>query len=129
LDSRDATKLHIVAINKMATAQSTRFSLPGGSFSSGTVYGFDEASNGTITSRGAVTGIASNEFTYSLPPRSVLHFVLNGSPIQVNVRLAPPLAPRDRDATRTLVSGGLPAGREGATRVLSLDGRTRTLLP
>jgi hypothetical protein len=127
LDSRDATKLHIVAINKTATAQSTRFSLPGGNFNSGVVHGFDEASNGAITSRGTVSGIASNEFTYSLPPRSVLHFVLTGSPIQVNVRLAPAPPSHRRAAFRTLVSGVLPAGRDGSARILSLDGRTRTL--
>ncbi|HLP41632.1 MAG TPA: glycoside hydrolase family 44 protein [Fibrobacteria bacterium] len=114
LETKDATKLHIVAINKTATAQSTQFTLPGGTFTSGVVYGFDEASGGTITSRGTIAGLTPGAFTYSLPPRSVLHFVLAGNPIVVNVRLAP--APYHR-------------GRDGSTGIFSLDGRMRTQDP
>lgn len=127
LDSKDATKLHIVAINKTATAQATQFSLPGGAFTSGVVHGFDEASGGAITSRGAVADLTPAAFTYPLPPRSALHFVLTGEAIKVNVRLAPSPAPRNRAAFQTLFSGGLTAGRSRSTRVLSLDGRALNL--
>src|SRR5690606_13894591 len=89
LDSKDATKLHIVAINKTNAVRSTRFALPGGGFTGATVHGFDEGSDGNITARAAVSGLAPTEFTYALPARSVLHFVLTGSPIVVGIRLPP----------------------------------------
>lgn len=119
LDSKDATKLHIVAINKTAAVRSTQFALPGGGFTSGTVHGFDEASNGAITSRGAVTGLTAAEFTYALPARSVLHFVLTGSPIVAGIRLAPQAKGREG------FSQGLPTiFPGGSARLFGLDGRT-----
>lgn len=118
LDSKDATKLHIIAINKTAAVRSTRFALPGGGFTAATVHGFDEASNGAITARGAVTGMTATEFTYALPARSVLHFVLTGSPIMVGIRLSPESWRRQRFADGF-------AGRldQGPMRLFGLDGR------
>lgn len=79
LDSKDSTLLHLIAINKKASAQQVQFALNGNNYTEGKVYGFDEASNGSITLRQAVSGITSNSFSYSLPAHSALHFILKGT--------------------------------------------------
>jgi endoglucanase len=118
VDTKDATKLHIVAINKTAAVRSTRFALPGGTFTSATVHGFDEGSDGAITARGSISGLTATEFTYALPARSVLHFVLTGSPIMVGIRLSP-------QPWRGVTSKGLPGAlADGSARLFGLDGRT-----
>lgn len=124
LDSKDAARLHIVAINKTPAAQSTRFALAGGDYSSGTVHGFDEASNGAITQRAAVSGLDGSGFTYSLPPRSVLHFVLTGKAISV----LPSLGPGAGEGFFRIRGGDLLIGDrwsgDVSVRVLGADGRT-----
>jgi hypothetical protein len=79
LDSKDSTALHLIAINKTASAQQAQFALNGFNYTEGKVYGFDESSNGSITSRQAVSGNPGNSFTYSLPGHSALHFILKGT--------------------------------------------------
>ena len=79
LDSKDSTSLHLIAINKKNSVQEVQFNLNGYKYTGGKVYGFDEASNGSLTSRQAVSGNTPNAFTYSLPAHSVLHFILNRS--------------------------------------------------
>jgi len=78
LDSKDQTSLHLIAINKKASAQSVQFALKGFNYTEGKVYGFDEASNGAISARQAVTG-SGTSLTYSLPAHSALHFILKGT--------------------------------------------------
>lgn len=85
LNSKDSTRLHLIAINKKASAQQVQFALNGNIYTEGKVYGFDEASNGSITSRQAVTGITSNSFTYSLPAHSAMHFILKGTVVGLGV--------------------------------------------
>lgn len=119
LDSKDATKLHIVAINKTAAARSTQFALPGGGYTSATVHGFDEGSDGAITARTPVSGLAATGFTYALPARSVLHFVLTGAPITAGIRLSPQAWWRG-DASKGL-SGKI---QDGSALLFGLDGRT-----
>ena len=119
LETKDKTKLHIVAINKSAAVRSTQFAMPGGGYTSATVYGFDEGSGGAITVRNPISGLAAAEFTYALPPRSVLHFVLTGAPITTGMRLSP----------QSWWRGDVSKGRFGnqpdaPMRLFGLDGRT-----
>jgi hypothetical protein len=85
LDSKDSTALHLIAINKKASAQDVQFNLAGFKCDGGKVYGFDEASSGSITSRQAVTAAGAGAFAYSLPAHSVSHFILKGSVLGVGI--------------------------------------------
>jgi hypothetical protein len=85
LDSKDSTSMHLIAINKKASAQQVQFTLNGFNPTEGKVWGFDEASNGAITSRQAVTGITGNTFAYSLPAHSVSHLILKGALVGVGI--------------------------------------------
>ncbi|MEO6096090.1 MAG: glycoside hydrolase family 44 protein [Fibrobacteria bacterium] len=119
LDTKDATKLHIVAINKTAAVRATKFTLPGGTFTSATVHGFDEGSGGAITARSPLSSLTAAEFSYDLPARSVLHFVLTGSPIYAGIRPTP--KPWWREGSTKGLSRDL---AEGTSRLFGLDGRT-----
>jgi hypothetical protein len=105
LDSKDSTSLHLIAINKKPSAQEVRFALNGFKYTGGKVYGFDEASGGSISSRQAVAGTATEPFTYSLPAHSVSHFVLKGSVVGVAIspRANPHAQPYFRLSERDLV--------------------------
>ncbi|MBP5584005.1 MAG: T9SS type A sorting domain-containing protein [Bacteroidales bacterium] len=72
----DNGNLHIIAVNKTATDLSTNFVLQNGTYSDGVVYGFDQNSS-DITLFTAIDKIENSEFSYTLPARSALHFVLN----------------------------------------------------
>ena len=75
----DAT-LHLIVLNKNFDSPADfSFNLAGGrTYLNGEVWAFDAASP-TITQRGAVTGIAGNHFTYTLPPRTAAHIVLHAA--------------------------------------------------
>ena len=68
--------LHIIAINKTSEALSTDFILQNGTYSDGFIYGFDQKS-ADIKNLGTIDKIENSMFTYTLPARSALHFVLN----------------------------------------------------
>jgi mannan endo-1,4-beta-mannosidase len=72
-------RIHIIAINKTASAEVANLSLANTSrvVTSAEVYGFSEAGGANLVSMTAVSTIANNAFSYTLPARSVLHFILN----------------------------------------------------
>jgi mannan endo-1,4-beta-mannosidase len=78
------SSMHIVAINKKSIVASVTFQIGGANnYASGSVFGFDEASS-EIKELSAVQGLPGKSFTYSIPPLSVLHFVLkNSTPVPV----------------------------------------------
>lgn len=126
LDSKDSTLLHLIAINKKGAAQNVQFALNGFNHAGGKVYGFDEASNGSITSRQAVAAGTANAFTYSMPAHSVLHFILKGTVtgVALSERSKPFAQPLFRSSGRGLVLSR-PAGQEGDLeyRVMGWTGR------
>ena len=72
-------RIHIIAINKTASAQVANVSLANTSrvVTSAEVYGFSEAGGANLVSMTAVASIVNNAFSYTLPAHSVLHFILN----------------------------------------------------
>ena len=72
----DEKKLHIMVQNKNYT-DSVNFNINSSSnYSSGRVWGFD-SSSAEIKEMPAVSDIRGNKFTYSVPPLTALHFVLD----------------------------------------------------
>jgi mannan endo-1,4-beta-mannosidase len=69
--------LHLVAINKTASAEVANVSLAGGArvVTSARVFGFSEAGGAVLSELAPVSSISGNAFSYSLPAHSVLHFV------------------------------------------------------
>lgn len=114
LDSKDSTALHLIAVNKKGSAQDVQFNLAGFRCDAGKVYGFDEASSGSITSRQAVTAAGVSAFSYSLPAHSVSHFILKGSVLGVGIssRAKPSAQPFFRISGRDLVLSR-PTGTDG----------------
>jgi len=87
LEGGSAARLHVIVLNKnYDTASQFDFNIAGGTrFASARVFAFDAAS-ATLTERAAVTGISSNHFSYSLPPLTAAHFIL-----QAETNVAPSL--------------------------------------
>jgi len=80
VESADTNILHVIAMNKNYDSTIVAiFTITGSSFDTATIWGFDSASS-NITARGNVA-VANNQFTISLPPLSVYHFVLRNSNI------------------------------------------------
>jgi mannan endo-1,4-beta-mannosidase len=78
INGTDESVLHIIVINKAATAQTANVSVTGSYvYNNCTVWAFGGASS-AITSRTppAVTG---NSFSYSVPAYSVFHFIMNSA--------------------------------------------------
>ncbi|HNX04341.1 MAG TPA: glycoside hydrolase family 44 protein [Opitutales bacterium] len=71
-------RIHLVAINKTASAQVANVSLENTSrvVESAEVYGFSEAGGANLVAMTPVSSIVDNAFSYTLPAHSVLHFVL-----------------------------------------------------
>jgi hypothetical protein len=78
--SSDPSVLSLIVINKNFTRPiAGAFTITGGrSYWSALAYGFD-ASGVEVTSRGGIDTIPNNTFGFTIPPLSVLHFVLRGS--------------------------------------------------
>lgn len=72
--------LHIIAINRsLSDPVDGRFTIAGGkSYRRGSIYAFDNSS-AAIRKIGTIDPIASNEFTYTIPPLTVAHIVLEES--------------------------------------------------
>jgi mannan endo-1,4-beta-mannosidase len=70
-------RIHIIAINKTATAEVANVSLANTSriVTSAEVYGFSEAGGAVLSELTPVASISGNAFSYTLPAHSVLHFV------------------------------------------------------
>jgi hypothetical protein len=82
--SSDPSFLDLIVINKnFSHPIAGSFTIAGGSYYwSAMAYGFDVAS-ATITARAGIDTITNNTFGYSIPPLSVYHFILKGSPTAV----------------------------------------------
>ena len=80
LNSADTTEMHIVAINKnYDSTLVVNFTIEANTlFQHAQLYAFNQADS-IIQYVGSVDNIAGNQFSYSLPPLSVYHFILNGS--------------------------------------------------
>jgi mannan endo-1,4-beta-mannosidase len=89
--SWDSSVLDLVVINKNFTRPlDGAFAVAGGRwYWSALAYGFD-ASDEAITARGGIDTIPNNAFSFTIPPRSVLHLVLQGSPASVGPGNSPP---------------------------------------
>ncbi|MCU6432803.1 glycoside hydrolase family 44 protein [Undibacterium sp. Jales W-56] len=72
----DPGTLHIIAINRLASALAANFQVTNPvSLNSAQVWGVS-GTNTAITAQTGVSGIKANKFSYLMPARSVLHFVL-----------------------------------------------------
>lgn len=74
----DDGKLHIVLLNKnYDSSQTFNFNIKSSNnYISGNVFGFDQNSS-EITKRDAINNIVGNKFTYTVPPLTALHIVLD----------------------------------------------------
>ncbi|MFZ6758976.1 glycoside hydrolase family 44 protein [Undibacterium sp. Ji50W] len=76
VDASDPNVIHVIAINRLASALSSSFQLSHPvTLKSAQVWGVS-GSNTAVTARSGLNNITQNKFSYSLPARSVLHFVL-----------------------------------------------------
>ena len=89
--SWDPSVLDLVVINKNFTHPvDGAFAITGGRwYWSALAYGFD-ASDEAITARGGIDTIPNNAFSFTIPPQSVLHLVLQGSPTAIRPGDSPP---------------------------------------
>ncbi|MFZ6720782.1 glycoside hydrolase family 44 protein [Undibacterium sp. Ji49W] len=76
VDSNDPNVIHVIAINRLASSLNSSFQLSHPvTLKSVQVWGVS-GTNTAVTARSGLSNIAQNKFSYSLPARSVLHFVL-----------------------------------------------------
>lgn len=75
LDSKNPKLLHVVAINKSATAKSVTLALSGKAWQSAVAFGF--STDSVITKLPAPTGVTASGFDYTLPATSATHFVVS----------------------------------------------------
>lgn len=75
LDSKNPKLLHVVAINKSASAQSVTISLNGKAWQSAVAYGF--STDTVVSPLPAPTGVTASGFDYVLPATSATHFVVS----------------------------------------------------
>jgi len=79
VDEKD-DKLHIILLNKNYN-ESTTFNLSiesSSNYVSGEAFGFDRTSS-DITERTPITNIVDNKFSYTLPPLSAFHIILDSN--------------------------------------------------
>ena len=75
LDSKNSNLLHIVAINKSATAKPITLALNGKVWQSAVAYGF--SADSVIAKLADPTGVTAAGFDYVLPATSATHFVVS----------------------------------------------------
>ncbi|MFZ6875622.1 glycoside hydrolase family 44 protein [Undibacterium sp. Di27W] len=76
IDTSDANVVHVIAINRQASNVTSSFQISHPvNLKYAQVWGVS-GSNTTITARTGLSNITQNKFSYTLPARSVLHFVL-----------------------------------------------------
>ena len=81
LNSADTSELHWVVMNKnYDSTLVAHFSIEANTiFHHAEIYAFDQADS-TLHYRGSLNNMTGNQFNYTIPPLSVYHFILNGSP-------------------------------------------------
>lgn len=75
LDSKNPKLLHVVAINKSASAMPVTLALSGKAWQSAVAYGF--STDSVITKLADPTGVTASGFDYTLPATSATHFVVS----------------------------------------------------
>lgn len=75
LDSKNPNLLHVIAINKSASAKPVTISLSGKTWQSAVAYGF--STDTVITKLPAPVGVTASGFDYTLPATSAIHFVVS----------------------------------------------------
>ncbi|MEO6992277.1 MAG: glycoside hydrolase family 44 protein, partial [Lacunisphaera sp.] len=82
LEGGSTNRLHLIVLNKSYdTATQFDFNVAGHTaFTSARVFAFD-ANSSTLTERTAVTGISGNHFSYTLPPLTAAHFILEAQSV------------------------------------------------
>jgi len=75
VDSKNPALLHVVAINKSASARTVTIALSGKTWQSAVAYGF--ATDSVITRLADPVGVAASGFDYTLPATSATHFVVS----------------------------------------------------
>ncbi|MFZ6746576.1 glycoside hydrolase family 44 protein [Undibacterium sp. JH2W] len=76
IDTSDANVVHVIAINRQASNVTSSFQISHPvNLKYAQVWGVS-GSNTAITARTGLSSITQNKFSYTLPARSVLHFVL-----------------------------------------------------
>jgi len=75
LDSKNPNLLHVVAINKSASAKSVTLALSGKAWQSAVAFGF--STDTVITKLPAPAGVTASGFDYTLPATSATHFVVS----------------------------------------------------
>lgn len=79
-DSNDPARLHVIAINKSfsRSLQGTFTVASPVTYTSASVYGMT-GSGPVVQSMPGIANITGNTFSYSIPPLSVVHFILGGT--------------------------------------------------
>lgn len=78
--SKDGNKLHLIVLNKNYDSP-VNFNFNVNSdkqYTQGKVWGFDKSST-AVTERQGITNISDNKFTYTIPPLTAVHIVLDAS--------------------------------------------------
>lgn len=129
INGTDESVLHIIVINKAATAQTANVSVTSSfTYNNASAWAFGGAAS-AITSRTAPV-VAGNAFSYSVPAHSVFHFVLNsiGTPTQtVNWTATPTFTiTQTRTASQTATITGTRTVSPTATQSRTIT-QTRTI--
>lgn len=78
--SKDGSKLHLIVLNKNYDSPANfNFNVNSDKqYTQGKVWGFDKSST-AVTERQGITNINNNKFTYTIPPLTAVHIVLDTS--------------------------------------------------
>jgi len=126
LDSKNPNLLHVIAINKSATAQSVSLALSGKAWQSAVAYGF--STDSVITKLAAPASVTATGFDYTLPATSATHFVVSTEaqvvlPAQDLVPLAIEVVGQG-SVTRSLRTSMVPRGTVVTLTATAADGWT-----
>jgi hypothetical protein len=126
LDSKNPKLLHVIAINKSASAQTVTIALSGKEWKSAVAYGF--STDSVITKLADPAGVTAAGFDYSLPATSATHFVVS-TDAQVELP-SPDLVPLSVEVvgqgtvTRSIRTALLPRGTVVTLSATPADGWT-----
>ena len=126
LDSKNPKLLHVVVVNKSASAQSVTLSLSGKAWKSAVAYGF--STDSVITKLADPAGVTAAGFDYTLPATSATHFVVS-TDAQVDLP-SPDLVPLSVEVvgqgtvTRSIRTALLPRGSVVTLEATAADGWT-----
>ena len=80
IEGTDERKLHVVLINRSAVTEPITLSLTSSvNYKTADIFAMESAGSGAIVQKNSIADISSNQLTYSLPARSVYHFILDAT--------------------------------------------------